>query len=233
MAHYGCLGNERVSDDVRDVRGVTVRGADNERLGKVSDVIFDHDSMEIRYVVVDSGGWLETGKFLLPLDHVISDGKHSDGLASDTTRDQIKNAPQYKEQPQGSNGEWKRYEQEFKKYWEDQPVMHIKGSDRIITPPEEPAPAQPSSSQTPSSTGSGRQLNAANLFPERTTSVFPDPAPGSGKVTLRPRESARVEEAAAGVNQLRPRWWEAFENYLHRNKREIQAKCSECSTKAA
>jgi hypothetical protein len=233
MAHYGCIGKGRVSEDVRDVRGVTVRGADNERLGKVNDVIFDHDSMEIRYVVVDSVGWLEAGKFLLPLDRLISDGKHSDGLASDTTREQIKHAPQYKEQPQGSNGEWKRYEQEFKKYWEDQPVMHIKGSDRIITPPEEPAPAQLSSSQTSSSSGSGRQVNAASLFPERMTRVFPDPTPGSGKVILRPRESARVEEAAAGVNQLRPRWWEAFENYLHRNKRNIQAKCSECSTNAA
>jgi hypothetical protein len=108
--------------------------------------------------------------------------------------------------------------------------MHIKGSDRIITPPEDPASAQANSTETSPSTP---QINAADLFPDRMTSVFPGATPGSDRGTLRPKGVVRVEEAAAGVNQLRPRWWEAFENYLHRNKSDIQAKCSECSTKAA
>ncbi|MGH9640934.1 MAG: hypothetical protein ACRD3Q_00770, partial [Terriglobales bacterium] len=105
-------------------------------------------------------------------------------------------------------------------------------SYRIITPPEEPAPAtEAASSQRIESEDRG--LNAANLFPKRISEVFSDPAPGSGKVTLRPASVARAEEAAAGVSLLKPYWWESFENYLRKNKDEIQAKCSECSSKAA
>jgi hypothetical protein len=233
MAHYGSLGNQCLADDVRDVRGAIVRSSENERLGIVDDVIFDHDSMEIHYVVVDSGGWLEAGTFLLPVDRVSSDKNHGDGLATGTTRKQIKSSPQYDERSLHSKGEWKKFEQEFNKYWEDQPVMHIKGSDRIITPPEEPTPARPGSTAQSNRSSASREVNAAELFPKRMAGVFPDPAPGSGKVTLRPREAARVEQAAAGVNQLKPRWWDAFENYLRLNKNDIQATCSECSSKVA
>src|SRR5438105_7869316 len=95
MAHCGCLEDQRVSDDVRDIRGSSVRGADGEKLGTVDDVIFDHDTMEIRYVVVDSGGWLEAGTFLLPADRISADREDADGLATDTTRQQIKNSPRY------------------------------------------------------------------------------------------------------------------------------------------
>jgi hypothetical protein len=65
------------------------------------------------------------------------------------------------------------------------------------------------------------------------TRVFSDPAPGSGKVTLRPKSVVRAEEAAAGVALLKPSWWDAFENYLRLNKDDIQAKCPQCESKAA
>jgi hypothetical protein len=47
MTHSGSLKDKNVSDDVRDVRGTTVRGSDGRTLGKVDDVIFDHDTMSI------------------------------------------------------------------------------------------------------------------------------------------------------------------------------------------
>ena len=73
MDHYGSLETLPVSGDVHDVRGTTVRGSDGEKLGNVDDAIVDHDTMEIRYLVVDSGGWLEAGTFLLPADVVSAD----------------------------------------------------------------------------------------------------------------------------------------------------------------
>jgi hypothetical protein len=75
-----------------------------------------------------------------------------------------------------------------------------------------------------------------NFFPSAyptLSEVFSDPALGAGKVTLRPKPVARVEEATSGVSMLKPHWWEAFENYLHLNNSDIQAKCSQCSSKAA
>jgi hypothetical protein len=55
-----------------------------------------------------------------------------------STKEQIENSPEYDKKSLRSGDEWKKYEQEFKKYWDEEPVMHIKGSDRIITPPDAP-----------------------------------------------------------------------------------------------
>ena len=111
--------------------------------------------------------------------------------------------------------------------------MHLKGSDRVITPPDGPAPAQTSSTRDGGSVSGENQVNAAKLFPKRISNIFSDPAPGSGKVTLRPSSAARAEEAASGVTLLKPRWWESFENYLRLKKDDIQAECSQCKSKAA
>jgi sporulation protein YlmC with PRC-barrel domain len=48
MTHNGSIGRQAVPEDIRDIRGTTVRGTDNNKLGEVSDVIIDHDTMDIR-----------------------------------------------------------------------------------------------------------------------------------------------------------------------------------------
>lgn len=232
MTHCGSLGMQEVSDDVRDVRGTVVRGSDGEQFGKVDDVIFDHDTMEIRYLVVDGAGRLEAGTFLLPADRISIDQDHEDGLAAGVTGQQIENSPPYDRNSLRSDGEWRKYEQKFKQYWEEKPVMHIKGSDRIIVPPDAAPPAPASSSRQKRGGAGTREVNAAELFPHRISDVFSDPTPGAGKVTLRPASVARAEEAASGVAMLKPRWWDAFENYLRENKGDIQSKCSQCGPTA-
>lgn len=230
MTHYGSLGTQAVSEDVRDIRGTDVRGADNAKLGEVLDVIVDHETMEIRYVVMDSGGWLEAGTFLLPANRMSADETDENNLTAGVTRQQIHNSPQYDKRALQSEDEWKTYEREFKKYWDEEPIMHMKDSYRIITP-EEPISGQATSAGEIRQ--SDRELNPANLFPERMTQVFSDPAPNSGKVTLRPKSVVRAEEAAAGVALLKPVWWDAFENYLRINKDDIRANCPQCESKAA
>ena len=81
MHHYASLESLPVSRDVRDVRGATVRGSDGKKPGKVEDVIVDHDTMEIRYLVVDSGGY--------------ADETDGDALASELTRQEIENSPRH------------------------------------------------------------------------------------------------------------------------------------------
>ena len=232
MTHNGSIGTQAVPESIRDVRGTTVRGADGEQLGEVCDVIVDHETMEIRYLVIDGAGWLESGTFLLPADRVSLDHNDQDNLAAATTRRQVREAPNYNTQAHGSGKASNQFETEFNKYWDEEPVMHMKGSDRIITLRDEPPSTQDDSAGR-ASQAEDNELNAADLFPERMTSVFPDPAPGSGKVTLRPKSAARAEEAASGVSQLKPHWWESFENYLRAHKEDIQAKCSDCPSKAA
>jgi len=235
MAHFGNLGSRQVSGDVQDIRGTALLDSNDQKLGSVDDLILDHDTMQIRYLVIDSEGWLQNGRFLLPVERVSADRNHEDGLTTDARRSEIEDSPQYDQLSLESDRAWKKYEQEFKKYWDDKPILHIKGSDRIITPPEEPAAVQPEPTTT-SETGSRegtREINAAQLFPERMADVFSDPAPNSSKVTLKPKSVARAEQAASGASLLKPRWWEAFENYLRENKSDIQGNCSQCNSQAA
>jgi uncharacterized protein YrrD len=59
MAHCGLLRNYRFSDSseaAEDIRGAKLYGVNDEKLGKIEDVIFDHSTGLIRYVVVDTGG---------------------------------------------------------------------------------------------------------------------------------------------------------------------------------
>ena len=78
MAHYGMLRDYRFGSDVDDIRGASLYGINDEKLGKIDDVIFDHSSGTIRYAVVDSGGWLSSKKFLVPADRIRPDVKHDD-----------------------------------------------------------------------------------------------------------------------------------------------------------
>jgi len=117
MTHYGSVGTQVLTDEIRDIRGTSVRGADGTKLGEVTDVIVDHETMEIQYLVVDSDGWLEAGTFLLPAGRVSADESDANNLAADVTRQQLENSPQYKKQSLQSGDEWKKYDLEFKKYW--------------------------------------------------------------------------------------------------------------------
>ncbi len=238
MTHCGNVGTQAVPEEIHDIRGAKVRGADDTQLGEVADVIFDHETMKIRYLVMDSDGWLEVVTFLLPAERVSGDRTDDASLTAGVTRQQIKDSPQFDEKTLQSGDKWKKYEEEFKQYWDEEPVMHMKDSYRIITTPfhqaasHEATPAQTTTTSQINESGE-RELNPASLFPERISSVFSDPAPNSGKVTLRPKSVARAEEAAAGVTLLKPKWWDAFENYLRINKDDIQAKCPQCESKAA
>src|ERR1700722_18529974 len=185
MAHNGTLGTEPVSDEIPDIRGTGVPGPDGAVLGTVDDVIFDHDIMEIRYLVVNSGGWLDAGTFLLAAEDISVDQSNADGLGTEATPEQIERSPQYDEKSLNSDDEWKKYENEFRNYWEEGAAMHRKDSpDRIITPPEELAPAETVAAVEDSSSGSA--VDAARLFPQRMTDVFSDPTPGRGEANLRP-----------------------------------------------
>ncbi len=49
MPHYGIL-REYSFEDINDVRGSEVYGVNDERLGTIEDVIFDHTTADIRYI---------------------------------------------------------------------------------------------------------------------------------------------------------------------------------------
>ena len=70
MVHYGTLRDFRFSNDADDIRGATLYSSNDEKLGKIDDVIFDHESGGIKYVVADTGGWLHSHRFMVPADRI-------------------------------------------------------------------------------------------------------------------------------------------------------------------
>ena len=91
-AHYGTLGTYRFSETpTEDVRGSSVYGVDDEKLGKIDDVVFDHNTGNIRYAVIDTGGWLSSNKFVVPADRLSLSEKHKDDFQVPLTKQQIEN----------------------------------------------------------------------------------------------------------------------------------------------
>src|ERR1700747_2061234 len=113
MAHYGTLKGNPVGDTGEDIRGSHLYGVDDEKLGKIDDVIFDHSTGDIRYVVVDTGGWLTTKNFIAPADHLHGSAKHEDDFASDLTKEQVEAFPPYSEGELESDEKWKDYEKRY------------------------------------------------------------------------------------------------------------------------
>jgi uncharacterized protein YrrD len=77
MAHCGLLRNYRFSEGseaAEDIRGEKRYGVDDEKLGKVEDVILHHSTGLIRYVVVETGGGLSSKRFLVPADSLKPSG---------------------------------------------------------------------------------------------------------------------------------------------------------------
>ena len=199
MAHYGTLREYQFAGDIDDVRGASLYGVDDEKLGKIEDVIFDHASGAIQYVVVDAGGWFSSKKFLLSADRIRPDSKHDDDFCTHLTKEQIETLPRYDEDKfshdaKENERDWSDYNQRYRKSLETTgDVLHREASTHTITPGPEELPA----------TGEALPDEDA-LQPERLSAVFTDPAPTSSKTRMRPAGIAARAEDSAVVGQEFP-----------------------------
>ncbi len=162
-AHYGMLRDYRFSGDVDDIRGSALYGADDEKLGKIDDVIFDHASGTIQYAVVDTGGWLSSKKFLVPADRIRPYTRNSEDFAINATKQQIEALPPYDENATSTDAQWNEHDTRQRKAWGSGPVMHKEGSTHSITP---------EASEMPAGTGSG--VDDETYMPDRLVGKFPD-----------------------------------------------------------
>lgn len=137
MTHYGTLGDYRFNDEQQatdDVRGSKVYGFGDEKLGKIDDVIFDHATGQISYVVVDTGGWLSSKKFVVPPQALQPSVDHDNDFRIDLSQDQIGSLPPYNESDLKSDEKWADYDGRYRSQWKTSPIMHRVATDRNITP---------------------------------------------------------------------------------------------------
>lgn len=256
MPHYGMLRDHRFSQDIDDIRGATLYGVDHEKLGKIDDVIFDHDTGTIRYAVVDTGGWLKSKKFLVPADYIRPDTQDEDDFYMDATKERIEALPPYDDEASTKDTDWNDYDTRYRKAWESGPVMHKEGSTHILTPEPDELPA-----------GTGAGAGDDDFTPDRIAGKFPPASQDPNKLRMRPSglaaraEDSRLpgaftpgerpmvagEEAGDRAMQgqrdrltdadevyvsesARHARWRAFEDHLRRNRVDITSSCRSCGT---
>jgi hypothetical protein len=200
MAHYGMLREYRFTEGADDIRGSKLYGLKDEKLGKIDDVIFDYFTGLISYVVVDTGGWLSTKKFIVPAGRLRVSAEHEDDFAVDLTKAQVESFPPYNESDLESEQQWADYEGRYRSKWEADPVMHRLGTDRNITP---------TTQQMPESSSSSRAAAAAAATED--TGAFTEP--GFAAST----DSVVISQGAMGIG---PRW-DRFQDQLRERRKQV------------
>jgi sporulation protein YlmC with PRC-barrel domain len=239
MAHYGTLRDFRFSDTDAakdDIRGSHVYGRDDEKLGKIDDVIFDHASGEIRYVVIDTGGWLHSKKFVVPPDRLHSSAKHEDDFQVDLSKEQIESFPPYDEDSVKDEQKWGDYERKYRSKWETGPVMHRAETDRNITPTT--AQMTQGTGATGPMTGAPAGGGQQDVNYRGGTSAGPAPGFHSGTSTASgPTSDAGVNRSVTpartdttlDIESMGPgRRWTRFEDKLRQRRSDIISGCSVC-----
>jgi sporulation protein YlmC with PRC-barrel domain len=202
MAQCGMLRDYRFADAAEDVRGSKLYGLNDEKLGKIDDVIFDHSTGMIRYVVVDTGGWLSTKKFVVPADRLRASAEHKDDFAVDLTKAQVEAFPAYNESDLESDEQWGDYERRYRSKWEADPVMHRAGTDRNITPTTQQMPGNSPSAIAADVRAAGEGTDTDAL----TAGGF--------------AASTDTVEISQGANGIGPRW-DTFQNRLRERRKEV------------
>ena len=215
MSHYGVLGNYRFQEVAEDIRGTHLYGVQDERLGKIEDVIFDHGTGNVRYVVIDTGGWLSTKEFIVPANRLRASTEHKGDFSSDLTKKQIETFPPLNKSDLRSDEKWADYEGRYRSKWETGPIMHRAETDRNVTPTTQQLQGNPVSSGTLAGAGSATyRQDAARAASTPTERVVPA---GTDSVT--------IENSAVGIGGR----WDTFQARLRERRKEAVAGCPTCS----
>lgn len=204
MGRYGTLGDYRFSDTQEaalDIRGAKIFGLRDQELGHVEDVVFDEATGAIVYIVVDTGGWLSSKKFIVPPQEVRPSLQHQDDFLVELTKDQIESFPAYDDKDLTSEERWADYEKRYRSKWVESPVMHREATDRNITPTTQQQVG--AGSGTISAGDDTGELDAREL--EAATEVKPVHIGGT------------MEVSASGPS-LR---WSAFEESLRQRREDV------------
>ncbi len=233
MPHFRTLRDYQFENRQDDIRDADLYDVEGDKLGSIDDVIFDHGTGEIRYVVVDTGGLLSHDRFIVPADRIHTDDEHPNSFQIDLIKKHVERFPRYDERMVESEEQWRDYEKKYADAWtETGDVLHRKDSPNVITPPAAElggggaAPIERGSNVTPRRFATG-QVAGPTSHPHVEEST-----PTSGAVLPRSREAARPigklpdqdpDRRIAGEGR-----WERFQENLRSRREDITRGCSVC-----
>lgn len=231
MAHYGVLRDAAVLQAEEDIRGSHLYGLNDEKLGKIDDVIFDHANGDIRYVVVDTGGWLSSHKFIVPADRLRSSAKHTDDYEVNLSKQQVENFPPYDESDLKSESKWSGYENKYRSKWVTDPVMHRAGTDRNITPTTFQATGNLDSERAAAAQGHGSPqapkmgVVSAGRATDSERADLEAASSSTGRIIPAGGDTVEISNSASGIGGR----WDTFQSRLRERRRKAVAQCDTCT----
>lgn len=95
-----------------------VHGQDGEKLGELDGFLVEHGAGSVRYLVVDSGGWFRSRRFLVPADHVTID-REAKAVRVSASRASFIDHPEFDEDQFGrfSDEEYQAYQRRLGATW--------------------------------------------------------------------------------------------------------------------
>ena len=223
-AHYGVLGNYQLPESTEDIRGASLYGTNDDKLGKIKDVIFDHTTGEVRYVVVDTGGWLKTKEFLVPLNQLRASAEHKDDFECDCTKQRIESFPPYHEEDLKSEERWKDYEGRYRAKWETGPVMHRAETDRNITPTTQQMQGNQSSLRAEARMPRSGSVQGSETRRAQESDVGAAEK-ATGRVVPAGTDDVVIDSSAMGIGGR----WDTFQARLRQRRKEAVAGCGTCT----
>jgi sporulation protein YlmC with PRC-barrel domain len=217
MAQYGTLKDYRFTNDADDIRGSHLYGLNGDKLGKIDDVIFDHSTGDIRYVVVDTGGWLSSRKFVVPTEHIRASAKHKEDFSVDLTKKQIEAFPPYDESHLESDEQWGDYERRYRAQWKADPVMHRAGTDRDITPTTYQMEGNLSSERASGASASAENRTAAMENVDPSNAPIEDTGAFETGGFAASTDTVEIDNSAVGIGGR----WDTFQDRLRERRKEV------------
>jgi sporulation protein YlmC with PRC-barrel domain len=125
---FSTLRDYRFNKDIDDIRGSTIYGPGDEKLGKIDDVVFDRDSGQIKYLIVDTGGWLKSRRFLVPPDRVQPSSENDKDFVVNLSKAEIERFPALDEKVLDSDKDFSGYETTYRSSWTAPPAARAAGT---------------------------------------------------------------------------------------------------------
>lgn len=90
------MNNDQHLHSADEVEGYNIHALDGE-IGKVKDFIVDGQTWEIRFLVVDTGNWLNGNKVLISPTWIREVQWDNSAVVADLTKEAVRNSPEYDE----------------------------------------------------------------------------------------------------------------------------------------
>jgi hypothetical protein len=210
MAHYATLNEYRFVADEEDIRGAKLFGEGSQELGHIRDVLFDHATGDIRYLVVEYG---HDRRVLVPVDQVFRAVTDEDSFSSELSCDDLDHLPAFDENLLKNDRQWRDYEELYRSTMEDRkpsPAMEKEPSN--VTPMDLPR----------------RNDYVPDVWPQRLAPIFGSTRNDSEKLEMAPRTRGWQTENL--MARLGPRW-NQFAGQVRRDLHAIRGKCERCEEK--